>query len=255
MDYGMLDSLLAERGMSRRRLAKLAGISVNTLSSAFRRESKNLSIENVMKIANALKVDWRELMGLGDSVQSECTTKEDKPKMKVTLIYKPEQNELMLFKRCIWVTMSKNEIPHELPSSKLLRSVLRARHSPIRVLNFGFLIEGIPSNTATHLARHVHAVPMISSLRNDRQEKIDGDNAPRNTPVTMIYYCNAEELMVIANKRLCGRAAERTREVVKMMCDEAAKAMPEIAGELVPMCVHCGGVCHEINSCGRCIKG
>lgn len=31
--------------------------------------------------------------------------------MKVTLIYKPEERELMLFKRCIWVTMGKTEIP------------------------------------------------------------------------------------------------------------------------------------------------
>ena len=81
--------------------------------------------------------------------------------MKVTLIYKPEDRELMLFKRCIWVTMGKTEIPKAPPRSQLLRRVLHARHSPIRVLNFAFLIEGIPSNTATHLARHVHAVPFV----------------------------------------------------------------------------------------------
>ena len=40
-----------------------------------------------------------------------------------------------------------------------------------------------------------------------------------------------------------------------MMCDAAKEAMPEIAGELVPMCVYNGGVCHELQSCGRCIKG
>ena len=123
--------------------------------------------------------------------------------MKVTLIYKPEERELMLFKRCIWVTMGKTEEPKKPPSSRLLRRVLRARHSPIRVLNFAFLIEKIPSNTATHLARHIHAVPFISSLRNDRQGRMDGDAARRDTPVDMIFYCNAEELMTVANKRLC----------------------------------------------------
>ena len=61
--------------------------------------------------------------------------------MKVTLIYQPEKRELMLFKRCIWVTMGKTEEPKKLPSSGLLRRVLRARHSPIRVLNFAFLID------------------------------------------------------------------------------------------------------------------
>lgn len=121
--------------------------------------------------------------------------------MKVTLIYQPEKRELMLFKRCIWVTMGKTEEPKKSPSSGLLRRVLRARHSPIRVLNFAFLIEEIPSNTATHLARHIHAVPFISSLRNDRQGRMDGDAARRDTPVDMIFYCNAEELMTVANTR------------------------------------------------------
>ena len=175
--------------------------------------------------------------------------------MKVTLIYKPEERELMLFKRCVWVTMGKTDAPGKPPSSNLLKRVLHARHSPVRVLNFAFLIEDIPSNTATHLCRHVHAVPFASSLRNDRQEKIDGDAARRDTPVDMIFYCNAEELMSVANKRLCGRAAKKTQEVVRMMCDAAIKELPEIEHDLVPMCVHNGGVCHEIESCGRCIRG
>ena len=175
--------------------------------------------------------------------------------MKVTLIYKPEERELLLFKHCIWVTMGRKEAPKKPPSSKLLRDVLHARHSPVRVLNFAFLIEDIPSNIATQLARHVHAVPFVSSLRNDRQERMDGDNAPRNTPVDMIFYCNAEELMTFANKRLCGRAAKRTQQVARMMCDEAEKAMPELSGDLVPMCIYHGGVCHELESCGRCVCG
>lgn len=175
--------------------------------------------------------------------------------MKVTLIYEPEERELKLFKRCVWVTMGNPEEPLSPPSSDLLHRVLHARHSPIRVLNFAFLIEDIPSNTATHLARHVHAVPFISSLRNDRQDRMDGDAARRDTPVDMIFYCNAEEFMTVANKRLCGLAAARTREVVQMMCDAAAEAMPEIASELVPACLHQGGVCHELESCGRCAKG
>jgi hypothetical protein len=130
-----------------------------------------------------------------------------------------------------------------------------ARHSPIRVLNFAFLIEDIPSNIATHFCRHVHAVPFVSSLRNDRQNRMDGDKAPRVTPVDMILYCNAEELMMIANKRLCMKASEKTRRVVQMMCLEALDKMPELAGLLVPMCQYHGGVWHEVDGCGKCTKG
>ena len=151
--------------------------------------------------------------------------------------------------------MGKKDTPKNGPSEKLVHDCLRARHSPIRVFNFAFLIEDIPSNTSVHLCRHVHAVPFVSSLRNDRQNRMDGDSAPRNTPVDMILYCNAEELLTIANKRLCNKASEKTREVVKMMCFEALDKMPELAGLLVPMCEYHGGICHEINPCGKCAKG
>lgn len=174
--------------------------------------------------------------------------------LKVSLIYKPEERELRLCKRALWVTMGKTAEPTTPPSHKLLRDVLRARHSPIRVLNFAFLIENIPSNISTHFARHVHSVPFISSLRNDRQDRMDGDAAPRNTPVDMILYCNAEEFMTIANKRLCGRASKKTQQVTRMMCVEAIKAMPELAEFLVPNCVWHGGVCYEIEPCERSLK-
>jgi hypothetical protein len=61
---------------------------------------------------------------------------------------------------------------------------------------------------------------------------------------------NAEELMVIANKRLCKQASEETREVVRMMCDLVESQMPEFRGLLVPMCKYSGGVCHEMKPCG-----
>lgn len=175
--------------------------------------------------------------------------------MNVELIYGPGPSELELFKRCIWVTQGRTDKPKAPPGSDLLRKTLEARHSPIRVLNFAFLIRDIPSNTATHLARHVHAVPFVSSLRNDRQGAIDGDKAPRDTPVDMVFYCNAEELMTVMNKRLCGRAAARTQEVAQMMREAAIAAMPELEWLLVPMCVYHGGICHEPEPCGRCGHG
>ncbi len=173
--------------------------------------------------------------------------------MTVTLIKKPNVDDLMLMKRAVWITdlERRGKIPLSIPTPELIHKLLRARHSPIRVLNFAFLIEAIPSNIATHLCRHVHAQPFVSSLRNDRQDIMDGDKAPRDTPVDMILYCNAEELMNIANKRLCAKAAPKTREVVQMMCDAVIKEFPAFEGLLVPMCEYCGGVCHEIEPCGR----
>ena len=173
--------------------------------------------------------------------------------MTVTLIKKPNVDDLMLMKRCVWITDldKRGKVPLSLPSDELLHKLLRAKHSPIRVLQFAFLLEAIPSNTATHLCRHVHAQPFVSSLRNDRQNIMDGDKAPRETPVDMIYYVNAEELMTIANKRLCLKAAQKTREVVQAMCDLAEKEMPAFEGLFVAQCVRNGGRCDEPEPCGR----
>jgi hypothetical protein len=62
---------------------------------------------------------------------------------------------------------------------------------------------------------------------------------------------NAEELITIANKRLCNLASKETKKVVRDICWEVVKLCPEFGGELVPMCVRNGGVCHEIFPCGE----
>jgi thymidylate synthase ThyX len=67
----------------------------------------------------------------------------------------------------------------------------------------------------------------------------------------MVWDMNAEELLTIANKRLCKQASPETREVVKTMCELVKAACPEFEGLLVPNCVYHGGICHEMFSCRR----
>ena len=64
----------------------------------------------------------------------------------------------------------------------------------------------------------------------------------------MILDVNAEELMVMANKRLCMKSAEMTRKVMQEMCRLAQEATPELEGLLVPMCEWCG-TCREMHPC------
>lgn len=83
MEYELIDTLLREKGMSRRKLAEAAGISENTLSAAFRRKSKNVSIEVVQKIADVLGVNWWELKGwqdFGGGVYGHAETSPEKLK-------------------------------------------------------------------------------------------------------------------------------------------------------------------------------
>lgn len=140
------------------------------------------------------------------------------------------------------------------PDTDWKHDILEARHSPIRALIFVFRLKGIPYYVSTHLVRHVHATPFVSSQRNDRQNMYDRTKAPQNAPVNMSWLMNAEELMSIANKRLCMKASKETRDVVQSICDLVIERFPEFNGLLVPMCEYHGGVCHEMNPCGRLIN-
>lgn len=167
--------------------------------------------------------------------------------MNVELIGYPSEADWMECKRRALVTVGKR--PVTAPTSQWKRDILEARHSPIRYLRYSFYIE-CPTWVSVHMVRHVHAQPYVKSQRNDRQADYDRNKAPQDTPVCMIFDVNAEELMTIANKRLCSQAAAETRELTQMMCDLAIGKTPELEGLLVPMCIYHGGVCHEMNPCG-----
>ena len=174
--------------------------------------------------------------------------------MTVELAKYPSAKDLMWMKECTIGTMLDHEAKTP-PDSAFIRKLLVARHSPIRVLTFGYVIRDVPYWVSTHLVRHHEGFqPFVASQRNDRQNKYDRNKAPQDAPVTMRIDLNAESLLTLANKRLCMTASPETREVVQRMCDLAEAVLPELHGLLVPMCEYHGGVCYEIKSCGRCKK-
>lgn len=169
--------------------------------------------------------------------------------MNVQLLEYPTDKDWMEVKRRALVTIGKRPISP--PTEEWKREILRARHSPIRYLRFSFLITDLPSWVSVHLCRHVHAQPYVKSQRNDRQTEYDRNKAPQDSPVDMIFDVNAEELMVIANKRLCYMASAETRAVVEQMCQLIGMYCPEFKEFLVPMCEYVGE-CKEMNGgCGR----
>lgn len=166
----------------------------------------------------------------------------------IELIKWPGPEDWAFCKRCTLETVGKTaKTP---PTAEWKHDILEARHSPIRTLQFAFELRDIPYYISVHLVRHVHATPFVKSQRNDRQSDYDRTKAPQDAPVNMIWYMNAEELMTIANKRLCNQASPETREVARVMCNEVLKVCPEFKGLLVPMCAYHGGVCHEMLPCG-----
>lgn len=166
--------------------------------------------------------------------------------VKIKAIKWPTEEDWMLCKECALVTVGK-EVAGA-PSAKWRHAILQARHSPIRVLQFAFLLEDLPYYVSTHLARHVHAQPFIRTQRNDRQGKYDRRAARQDAPVDMIWYMNAEELMTIAEKRLCMQADASTRAVVRMVCTLAVDKCPELEGLLGAPC-KLTGRCREMTPC------
>lgn len=168
---------------------------------------------------------------------------------EIVLTEFPTERDWMECKRRALITVGlKAKTP---PTDEWKHRILEARHSPIRYLKFSFDLIGIPYWVSVHLCRHVHAQPYVRSQRNDRQDEYDRNRAPQDAPVNMILDVNAEELMVIVNKRLCNQASQETHAVVRRMCDLVEERCPEFKGLLVPMCEYCGGVCHEMKPCGR----
>ena len=180
--------------------------------------------------------------------------------MKVELLKYPTNEDWMEVKRRALVTIGK--APVNPPDEDWKMRMLRARHSPIRYLEFSFLIE-CPYWVSVHLTRHhVGVQPYVKSQRNDRQDQYDRNKAPQDAPVTMILDINAEALITLANKRLCMQASHETRELVALMCAHVLQHCPEFTNELLPMCVRNGGICYEMEPCdlfhaaeeaGRCL--
>lgn len=177
--------------------------------------------------------------------------------MTVKLIGSPTEKDWFEVKRRALETVGLT--PVNAPDKQWKHAILEARHSPIRYLRWSFSIESIPYWVACELRTHVHDMPYVAdfgvyirSQRNDRQKMYDRGDAPQKAPVTMIMDVNGEQIQILANKRLCQQATAEARAVVKRMCALVECIEPAYEGLLIPVCEYCGGVCHEIYSCGRC---
>lgn len=144
---------------------------------------------------------------------------------KVEILKRPTDEDWLLCKKCTLVTVGKDS--NKLPTADWV---------------------------SVHLCRHVHATPFVKTQRNDRQSNYDRGEAPQNQPVDMCWAMNAQELMVIARKRLCTQASPETRQVVAEICRQVEEVNPEFKGLLVPNCVYRGYTCTEFYPCGLAEK-
>ena len=100
--YDKIDAILAEKKMSRRQLALAAGISENTISGAFRRRTKNFSMENIVRIADVLGVSFTDLVDMKPVVGEELLELEAKIPSLYKHTYMPKKLRLCPILRKIW---------------------------------------------------------------------------------------------------------------------------------------------------------
>lgn len=135
------------------------------------------------------------------------------------------------------------------PSRRWKKRMLLAEHSPIRKLFFSWKWSGLPYWVSVHLVRHKFGIEhYVSTQRSDRTG-VDRDCARQDAQVDHECFADAQAVMTISRKRLCGQASPETRAAWRMAVDAIAETEPEVAECCVPECVY-RGFCPEFRPCG-----
>ena len=147
-------------------------------------------------------------------------------------------------------TIGKEELDKE-PTKKWWASVLLAEHSPIRLVEYDFKWNNIKTWVTTHLVRHhIGCEKFVHSQRQDRRDNpVPRDEMPQGSLNDMMMSCNAQSLINISRKRLCGCASTETREAWKQVREAIRKIDPVMADKMVPDCAY-RGFCPELSCCG-----
>ena len=152
--------------------------------------------------------------------------------------------------RCKLLAISTSGKKHaKTADTEWRKKILRCEHSPIRTLMFTVRMD-VPYYVSVHFCRHKYGVEhYVSSQRNDRQNKYNRLEAPQAAMVTHVMDVNAQALMQIARKRLCGKADPATRKIMQDIVEAVVKVAPEFEELLVPQCKYFHE-CKEFQTCG-----
>ena len=147
-------------------------------------------------------------------------------------------------------TIGKEELDKE-PTKKWWASILLAEHSPIRLVEYDFKWNNIKTWVTTHLVRHhIGCEKFVHSQRQDRRDNpVPRDEMPQGSLNDMMMTCNAQSLINISRKRLCGCASTETREAWKQVREAIREIDPVMADKMVPDCVY-RNFCPELTCCG-----
>lgn len=137
-------------------------------------------------------------------------------------------------------TVNKKFTEHE-PGEDFKKKLLISEHSPIRLIEFDWSWEGMPSWVSVHYVRHKWE-KFVSTQRDDRKEHdIPRGKMPQDTPVNFDGFANMQSMIDTFRKRLCYQASPETRAYAEDFKVSLHKIFPELADVLVPNCIYrCG---------------
>lgn len=156
---------------------------------------------------------------------------------------------LTYFKKACEATSGK-----ELPEARvipLLKNMYKAEHSTIRERKFWVEVKGCPVFVANHFRTHNVGVEHFHLSHRSDRTGVEDTATNRMTPTSFSFMCNAQSLINMARRRLCSKASEETRDVMKLIRQCLLEGVdPDLAECMVPECEY-RGKCYELRSCGR----
>ena len=109
-----------------------------------------------------------------------------------------------------------------------------------------------PRSVAAQLRTHEKKHGMyfwMGTSRPDRKDALKGEYS-RDQEVLFVMKLTARAIKEISHYRMCCKAEKATRDFMDALKAEFERVEPDLAAQMVPLCVYRGGICTEFNSCG-----
>lgn len=151
-------------------------------------------------------------------------------------------------KRAARTTISKDGTG-AYPTDSWKKTILLCEHSPIRRIVFSWKWVDLKSWVSVHFTRHwLGILHWVSTQRTDRTG-VNRDELPQNALVMHECEADAQALINISRRRLCGQASPETQQAWREVKKKVGEHDPVLASVMVPECIY-RGFCPEFNCCG-----
>ena len=136
------------------------------------------------------------------------------------------------------------------PTEEWKSKILNAEHSPIRCLQFFIRMEEIPYYVAMHLVRHKHGVEWFVGTSREDRTGVPREERRQTDLVSLSCIINAQALINMSRKRLCGKADIKTRELWNLVKKVMYDVDMSMASVMQPECAY-RGKCTEMKPCNE----